>query len=288
MEIRPIWNMSQVFIEGRTEISSLLELESSIIKTLKSYLKIIHAFEGATDLNIKSVESLLETAAVDLVAGCEMARFGYLKQAYSLWRSWFEQVIFGLYFIEAPLHREAWKPADSVSLDDSPKYRLMLHQLLTDSGERHAFALVYGERFSKLIQILKAGKPPKDKEIIKRATRVLTQLSQGVHGTFRPKLMKSLDQVCAQVSDHGTPVLEQAWLVVSEFWLLFITNTVDLPEEAWTLLRSGSLTNDNIENYFNDDLVVDDFIDPNFKSGIDELLALNIPFKNAFQSLKNG
>lgn len=53
-----------------------------------------------------------------------MARTGYLKQAYSLWRSWFEQSIFFLYFLEAPLHKAAWKVKAEISQDDSPQYRL--------------------------------------------------------------------------------------------------------------------------------------------------------------------
>lgn len=288
MVIRPIWGMDQVLVVEEREPKILLDLESLIGKTLKSYLTIVRTFEASAESDIKSVESLLLTASVDLVAGCEMARCGYLKQAYTLWRSWFEQAIFGLYFLEAPLHRDAWKFSDSVSLNDSPKYRLMLHQLLAESGERHAFTLVYNERYIKLVQMLKASKPPKEQDPIKRATRVLTQLSQGVHGTFRPKSMESLEKVCAQIETHGTPALEAAWSVVSEFWLLFIANTVDLPDDGWVKLRNGSLTKDQITVYFKTDSSTEDQADANFKFGVYELLALNDSFKTAFQSLKNG
>ena len=288
MIIRPVWKMDQSPDIEEGEPKSLLELEALIGRTLQSYLIILRAFEASTNANIQSVESLLLTASVDLVAGCEMARCGYLKQAYTLWRSWFEQAILGLYFLEAPLHREAWKFSESVSLNDSPKYRLMLHQLLTESGERHAFTLVYGDRFIKLVQMLKASKPPKEQGPVKRAIRVLTQLSQGVHGTFRPKSMESLEKVCAQVEAHGTPTLNAAWSVVSEFWLLFIANTVDLPDEGWASLRNGDLTETQISLYFGTDSLAGAQSDDDFKSGVKELFALNDPFKIAFQSLKNG
>ena len=286
--IRPIWDMSEVIITTNEQQKSLLILEGLIGTTLKIYLDIARVFEVSTESNINSIESLIDTAFVDLVAGCEMARCGYLKQAYTLWRSWFEQVMFALYFLEAPLHREAWKHSESVSLDDSPPYRLMLHQLLADSSERHTFVLVYTDRYIKLIQILKASKPPKAQEPVKRATRVLTQLSQGVHGTFRPKLMTSLEKACTQLEAHGIPALQNAWSVVSEIWLLYIANTVDLPESGWALLRNGSLTKEDLNKYFEDQSSVNAQLVESFQLGIEKLLALNEPFKTAFQSLKNG
>ncbi len=272
--IRPIWAIDRALKISEKEPNDLLQLESLIRETLKSYLSIVRAFELSTESNISTVELLVRAASVDLVAACEMARSGYMKQAYTLWRSWYEQVIFALYFLEAPLHREAWKFSETVSQADSPNYRLMLHQLLNDSGERHAFALVYADRYAKLIQIFKASNPPREQAPIKRAARILTQLSQGVHGTFRPKSMESLADVCLQLKKHGTPTLRNAWDVVSELWLLFIVNVIALPENEMNQMRNGSLTEDQIAKHFE------------FASK--ELYLLNLPFKTAFQSLKNG
>ena len=85
--IRPIWDMSAVIITTNEQQKSLLILEGLIGTTLKIYLDIARVFEVSTESNINSIESLIYTASVDLVAGCEMARCGYLKQAYTLWRS---------------------------------------------------------------------------------------------------------------------------------------------------------------------------------------------------------
>jgi hypothetical protein len=270
MGIRPIWEIDTPVTVSEAEPKLLLELEALITETLKNYHEIARVFEVAGDSDINAAKSLLSAANVDLVAGCEMARFGYLKQAYTLWRSWLEQVIFTLYFLEAPLHHNAWKIKDAVTLEDSPKYRLMLHQLLSDSGsEKHAFALVYTERYLLLIEKMKAGKPVKDQSLLKQATKVLTQLSQGVHGTFRPKLMKSSSEVCVQLGLYGTPALAAAWSVVSEFWLVFITISIAFTEEQIVSLRSGTLSAEQIKIF-----------------GLgNELLTLNTSFKNAFQSL---
>lgn len=274
LQIRPIWDLSLTLTIDHDEPKHLLELERSIDETLKNYVDVVRAFDAVTDSAIEAAESLLMTAKIDLVAGCEMARCGYLKQAYTLWRSWFEQSFFALYFLESPLNRYAWKVSDSVSLKDSPQYRLMLHQLLTESGEKHAFTLVYNERHAVLVQTLKASKQPKDQEPVKRAIRVLTQLSQGVHGTFRPSSMATYEMVCSQIGLHGTPALRNAWAVISEFWLLYIANVVDLPEDGWIALRSGELSAEQAKKYLGEEG--------------EGLATLNESFKNAFQSLKNG
>ena len=253
------------------EPRALLALEKLIVSTSQSYIAVLRKFEVSTDSDIKEAGSLLKTASVDLIAGCELARCGYLKQAYTLWRSWFEQSLFALYFLEAPIHRAAWKVSDSISLADSPQYRLMLHQLLNQTGERHAFALVYNERQSAVRQNLKCGNARKD-QVVDRATKVLTLLSQGVHGTFRPTQVESSDKACVQIGAHATPALLNAWSIVSEFWLLFIVNVIDLPTDALIELRNGSLSKDKIQE--------------SFAEGADELLTLNEPFKTVFQSIK--
>ena len=154
VEIRGVWEIEgplPAVADGN--VHALLELERFAIDAVKLCCKTAIAFvdEG----NVANVHFLQQSAQADLVAGCELARAGYLKQAYSLWRSWFEQSIFSLYFLEAPIHRAAWKVASEVSLDDNPQYRLMLHQLLNESGERHPFSLVYSDRFFRLLDALR-------------------------------------------------------------------------------------------------------------------------------------
>lgn len=272
--VRPIWNLGLPMNISEDEPRRLLELEGKIEATFRSYIEVITTFDAASEATVDAIESLLATARVDLVGGCEMARCGYLKQAYTLWRSWFEQSFFALYFLEAPLYRYAWKVSESVSLKDSPQYRLMLHQLLADSSEKHPFALVYNERHSMLVEMLKASKQSKEQEPVKRAARVLTQLSQGVHGTYRPSAMASHELVCTQIGVNGIPALEGAWAVISEFWLLFIANAVDLPEEGWVSLRNGELDVERAKKYLGDDAGV--------------LTTLNESFMTAFKNLKNG
>lgn len=229
----------------------IIAIEKSAINGLQIFIDIIETFIGENEA-IQAKE-LISTANIDLIAGCEMARFGYLKQAYTLWRSWYEQVLFSLYFLEAPIHRQAWKVSESVSISDSPKYRLMLHQLLADSSEKHAFTLVYADRYIKILESLKKTNVPKSNYTLARAGKILTVLSQGVHGTYRPTISKDNSELSKQLTQHCLPTLQNAWKTVSEMWLLFITNVVDLPETSLISLSKGSLSIlDAIEAYPNE------------------------------------
>lgn len=121
IEIRPIWHTAPFNpSELKGEISSLLSIEQRINDASKVYLDLSKKLMD--EEYIEELSSLFKSACTDLVAGCEMARTGYIKQAYSLWRSWFEQTIFFLYFLEAPIHRAAWLVKTEVSQDDSPQY----------------------------------------------------------------------------------------------------------------------------------------------------------------------
>lgn len=242
--IRPIWLMDEP-LKDILEASfiELVTLEKLAIDSISSCYKMAQVFLDAETVN--DVLFLERSANSDLVAGCELARAGYLKQAYSLWRSWFEQSIFALYFLEAPIHRIAWKVSEAAKLDDNPQYRLMLHQLINNSGERHPFGIVYGNRFDALLNKFKITGTPKDHRPIVVAGKSLTQLSQGVHGTYQPTRAASNADCGVQVKNHGTPALNHAFKTVLLFWVLFLTNTVDLPEEFLILLREGNATDED-------------------------------------------
>lgn len=124
--IRPAWNI-EATIENDADSpqSQLIGIQIQATQILSLCHEIA---ENILEKDyVSEVHFLLRSGNNDLVAGCELARAGYLKQAYSLWRSWFEQAMFTLYFLEAPIHRAAWKVSLKVELSDNPKYRLMLH-----------------------------------------------------------------------------------------------------------------------------------------------------------------
>ncbi len=238
IEIRPIWNTTPLDAAELTdEISSLLTIEKRINEASKVYLDLSKRVmdEGY----IEELSSLSKSAHIDLVGGCEMARTGYIKQAYSLWRSWFEQTIFYLYFLEAPLHRAAWLVKTEVSQDDNPQYRLMLHQLLADSGEKHPFAIVYDSRYTRLTNLLKISNVPKAQRPIQKSNRVMITLSQGVHGTYQPQSAQNMAFLGDQIARHCQPVLESAEQMINTYWILFLTDMLGLPEEVLFGLRDG-------------------------------------------------
>lgn len=238
IEIRPIWHTDPLKSNGlKDEISALLAIEQRISTASDVYLNLCR--ELIDEGYVEELSSLSRSAHTDLIGGCEMARTGYLKQAYSLWRSWFEQTIFCLYFLEAPLHRAAWLVKTEVSQDDNPQYRLMLHQLLTDSGEKHPFAIVYDSRYTQLTNLLRISNVPKAQRPIQRSIRVLTTLSQGVHGTYQPQSAQDMDSLNAQVSKHCRPVLESAEHLINTYWILLLTDMLALPEDVLFGLRDG-------------------------------------------------
>ncbi|MCA8133947.1 hypothetical protein [Burkholderia cepacia] len=240
IEIRAVWEISSKIPASPHEaVNTLISLETSILESGERCLAFAKAFIDE-DI-VAGIQSICQSAINDLVSGCELARAGYFKQAYSLWRSWFEQSIFSIYFLEAPMHREAWKVSEEVALSDSPQHRLMLHQLLTDSGERHPFSLVYGNRFLRLLEIFRidAARTNKANRPIARAIRVLTALSQGVHGTYQPARVTTDADLSDRLKKHCLLVLTEAADLLNLFWLLLVASVVDLPENAWLALRDG-------------------------------------------------
>lgn len=240
IEIRPVWNVALRNKDDLpSQIAALLAVEERIVSASEVYLNIA---KNLLDREyVDELTSLMRSAHRDLAGGCEMARTGYLKQAYSLWRSWFEQAIFFLYFLEAPLHKAAWQVKAEINVDDSPQYRLMLHQLLADSGEKHPFAIVYDARYTILNAALQIGSIPKQKRPIQRAARVLTLLSQGVHGTYQPQSAENIEGLCVQLDTHCKPVLVAAEEVLNTLWILLITSLIALPHDVLVKMRDGSV-----------------------------------------------
>lgn len=240
IEIRAVWEIaSKIPVSPHEAVNELIGLECSIVEDGGRCMAFAEAFIDQD--TVTGIHSISQSAITDLVSGCELARAGYFKQAYSLWRSWFEQAIFSLYFLEAPMHREAWKVSEEVALNDNPQHRLMLHQLLNESGERHPFSLVYSNRFARLVDTFRmdAGRIAKGNKPIPRATRVLTALSQGVHGTYQPARVATDVELSDRLKKHCLLVLAEAAEVLNLFWLLLVTSAVDLPERALLALREG-------------------------------------------------
>ena len=80
---------------------------------------------------------------------------------------------------------------------------------------------------------------PKAQRPIVRATRVLTMLSQGVHGTYQPRQPSSSEEACKLLADHCNPILRDAADTILVFWLLFLTSTIDPPPDVLVALREG-------------------------------------------------
>lgn len=229
--MRPIWATDAPVREGGNVFEELANLEL----VGASYLEAILAAPFLTE--VSSVLPIAEAAEIDLRAGCELARGGYFKQAYSLWRSWFEQTIFSLYFLEASLHRLAWRIVEEVKHGEEPPTKLMLHQLLAESGEKHPFAVVYAERFQSLFAALRIT-TSKSAGPIKTARHCLTDLSQGVHGTYVPKRVGSRAELPDALSRHALPTLSRARTMVGLFCLAFAHAEVGYSESQ--LVAAGS------------------------------------------------
>lgn len=237
--VRPVWLANSALTLPSGSARDLHELERKAVREIRGYLELSH-LGGRNEVH-PEVAALYENAINDLVAGCELARLGYLKQAYSLWRSWFEQVLFGLFFIESPIHSHAWTVHESLTLDDGPNFRLMLHQLLTVGRDGHPFALVYGERFQRVTDAMKHSNVPKHRRVLGRAEKVLTALSQGVHGTYRPRKMDGHARVAERLSSESLGLLNESLGVVGQFWCLYLAFAFGMGEPELIDLKSGGL-----------------------------------------------
>jgi hypothetical protein len=240
--IRPIWFAGQLDVRDLgEEVANLFRIETEVKETDQLCARI--AANAIGEPWVDAVLALRESAVHDLSAGCEMVRCGYEKQAYTLWRAWLEQTIFAVFFVEAPLNRLAWKVFEEVQLDQKgPKYRLMLHQLISAEGtEKHPFALVYNDRFTVLLEALKVSNFPGNQRPLERCGKMLTTLSQGVHGTYQPRIPADYNECRARLVRH-TEILQAASNIVAAFWVLLLVASLDLPEETLLSLRDGVAT----------------------------------------------
>ncbi len=262
---RAAWSMNEN--PYATEVGKrLLAIEKVAAKDILRFTECAREFAGPDEVDAVGT---LNTAAVhDLVAGCELARLGFMKQAYTLWRSWFEQAMFALYFIESPIHRQAWKVSESIKIGDKPAHRLMLHQLLQEGSEKHPFIQVYVDRYEALTASLKISNIPKNKKIAKRAELVLTVLSQGVHGTFRPLSPGKISAADSAIEKYGLDVLQEAIDVVAVFWICYLVSLMGIDDSAIAELKVGALNT----------------LDPSLFgiNGADKVVALNESFSRIF------
>lgn len=260
--IRPAWASTDKLALGGAE-ESLHRLEKIMLEEQSIYLDCARIFLG--DERVEEVGALLSAAKEDLVAGCELARAGYSKQAFTLWRSWFEQEMFALYFLESPISKRAWKVSETVSVTDRPVHRLMLHQLLASSGDKHPFAVVYESRFDSVMLLLRISNIPRQRRILSRTDGIFTALSQGVHGTFRPRAPASRAHVGVTLEKVGIPALAEANQVLGSYWVCFLVDSLGLDDVVVSELKAGKLDSKDAR-----------FVD---MDGIQHISRLNDPFK---------
>lgn len=237
IEIRPIWERDSPAPAGLPDpVQRLTELGARSIRQLSL------SVDAATHVHgeiVERIRPIIESANVDMVAGCELARCGYFKQAYSLWRSWLEQAMFALYFVESPLHLSAWKASEEIRMGTEPETKLMLHQLLVAGGERaHHFSVVYQERCEAVLRAWRVT-PVRAADAIRIANSRLGDLSQGVHGTFRPQPIGSDAELPGEVTRHVLPVLTSGVRLVGFLWFVNIQSHLDLADEQLTQMRNA-------------------------------------------------
>lgn len=207
----------------------MLALESVAVK--QAELTQHAAIEVYGEERVEAVRSLIQHANTDLIAGCELSRGGYFKQAYALWRAWYEQIFLALYFIETPLHLSAWRRVSKIEFGKEPPYKLMLHEVLKKGGDKpHPFAVVYGERFSSLFRALRIDVPGKYRPL-DAATERLADLSQGVHGTFQPTAVKSQAELPTALAQHVHPLFEPTVTLVGLFCFVCIQSQLDFSDD---------------------------------------------------------
>lgn len=244
MNVRSCWQANlplpqELLDAAAPEVRELCQLEADARLFLERQLMAMRALLG--DDAIAEIEPLISSANLDLCAGCELARLGYLKQAYALWRAWFEQIIFAFYFLESPIQRTAWKVEEAVSDGKKPLHHLMLHKFLEPD---HAFALVYKERIENLLAAMKKS-PVK---VLKEAEHVFTDLSQGVHGTFRPVSPTGPQEVAAALKLHALGKLRKCLDLLVIFGTAQAVGLSDLTEDFWTTAAPATADTGDGEN----------------------------------------
>ncbi|MBM4440103.1 MAG: hypothetical protein FJ027_06765 [Candidatus Rokubacteria bacterium] len=236
IEIRAIWEREQPPPAGLQD--SVHELTEVTARALHHQNRALVAAGQIHGEIVDRIKPIAESAGVDLVASCELARCGYFKQAYALWRAWFEQAILALYFLEAPLHLAAWKTSEDIRPGIEPETKLMLHQLLVVGGPRaHHFSTVYRERCEAVLRAWRVT-PARRADALVVATSRLSDFSQGVHGTFRPPPISGDPELSPGVARHALPVLMSAARVVSFLWFVNIQSHLDLSDEQLVGMRT--------------------------------------------------
>jgi hypothetical protein len=244
LSIRPIWAIrdpEEPPPHEHAELRELFDLRLLAAEQVGATMRAAVTVHG--DDSIESIRPIIETAEADLHAGCELARGGYFKQSYSLWRAWYEQTLFSFYFLEAPLHRSVWRSVDTIVHGKQPLTRLMLHDVLVSGGDKaHPFAVAYFDRYSSLAAALGLPVPGKKnaRAPLEVATNCFTDLSQGVHGTYRPARLRTAEELPAMLRTHAIPVLRTAVTVVGMFGFLCIQSQLSLTDAELIKMRDDS------------------------------------------------
>lgn len=234
--MRPIWlRLSDPPAGAAQELDQLWALERAARQPLACVLDLAHRL----NVDVDSVRGIAEGAEADLCVGCEAASAGYFKQAYALWRLWFEQSIFALYFLEAPLHREAWRVVEEVDPGKEPLSKLMLHQLTATSGVKHPFAVVYEHRFASLHSAIKVASNMKSTEALRLVKDCETDMSQGVHGTFTPRPLASPAELPGALAHYALPMLQRARTAVGVLCFAYAYALIEPTEQQLAALGSA-------------------------------------------------
>jgi hypothetical protein len=232
--MRPIWDrLSAPQADILPEIAALRALEK------EAHQPLVEAVTLASQVGVEvdSVKELIDAAETDLCAGCEVAAAGYFKQAYALWRSWLEQSVFALYFLEAPLHRQAWQVVTEIDSGKEPRAKLMLHELVSEND--HPFYIVYESRLTTIHEALKVTNVKKTETALKLTNHCLRDLSQGVHGTFNPHPVASHAELPKGLMKHALPTLQRARTAVGALCFAYAYALIGPPtDQQLVALRS--------------------------------------------------
>jgi hypothetical protein len=225
--MRPLWGP----LPGATQ--ELLVLERAALDGIDTSRAVAIAIAPEAE----RIGPIVQACRLDIIAGTELARAGYLKQACALWRSWCEQALFGLYFFEAPLHRLAWRGAPEIDPGRPPVLRLMLHEMLISSGDRaHPFALVYSDRCKTLLDLLRIGIPQANQPM-KILNHRFSDLSQAVHGTYRPVPPASEADAPGALGTQLVSIFEATVTIVGLLWFVGIQAQLDLVPDRLIAMR---------------------------------------------------
>ncbi|HEX7958567.1 MAG TPA: hypothetical protein VF493_01530 [Terriglobales bacterium] len=245
MTFRPIWNRDHPPEEKKDELfERLAALEQRGRDVVENLIKAV----SILGCDVDNVSRIADQAVTDIVAGADLARHGYAKQALTLMRSWYEQAFFVLYFLEAPLHRLAWVQEPEINFGHRPKSPLMLHQFFTTGRDPHPFAVAYKIRLDNLFLRLKLQLSNKQ-EPATVAEACLTDLSKGVHGTYSPTTPRT-DADVAKALLPVNELLERSVMSYAAFITAYVVDIGDVDDQRLLELRNGSRKDDPIDSVF--------------------------------------